>query len=207
MTARIKRNFSFQTGVYFKDNFYLNVYTVLIYFDIETISAVEQFVSMERIRHFFHKSLENSILINENHTDIIEKYLDASLKVCTFPEDPFDQMLAIMLVKKLNAILEGRMTVTDVSVTSVYSDEIHHLHSIEENCGPFNISGWWDDSSPKINNINSMSSTKSKKLVKLIKQNISWDDLSLSYDVRDPFETPKNSEIVFVNFDKKNGEK
>lgn len=205
MTARIKRNFSFQSGVYFKDNFYLNVYTVLIYFDIETTSALEQFVSMERIRYFFQKNLENSIFINENHTDIIEKYLDASLKVCTFPEDPFDQMVAIMLVKKLNAILEGRMVVTDVSVTSVYSDEIHHLHSIEENCGPFNEPGWWDDPSPKVNNINSISSAKSKKLVKLIKQTVSWDELNLSFDLKDPFDTSKNSEIVFVNFSKKNG--
>jgi hypothetical protein len=205
MTARIKKNFSFQSGVCFKDNFYLNMYTVLIYFDIETTSAMEQFVSMERIKHFFSQCLENSILVNENHTQVIEKYIEASLKVCTLPTDPFDQIVAIMLVKKLNSILEGRMIVTDISVTSFYSDDIHHLHSIEENFGPFNEAGWWNDSSPKYNNINSISSLKSKKLVKLVKQSTSWEELSLSYDLRDPFENPKNSEIVFVNFDKKKG--
>jgi hypothetical protein len=205
MTARIKRNFSFQAGVYFKDNFYLNMYTVLIYFDIETTSAMEQFVSMERIKHFFSQCLENSILVNENHTHVIEKYIEASLKVCTLPTDPFDQIVAIMLVKKLNSILEGRMIVTDISVTSMYSDDIHHLHSIEENFGPFNETGWWNDTSPKCNNINSISSLKSKKLVKLVKQSVSWEELSLSYDLRDPFENSKNSEIVFVNFDKKKG--
>jgi len=205
MTARIKRNFSFQAGVYFKDNFYLNLYTILIYFDIETTSAMEQFVSMERIKHFFSQCLENSILINENHTQVIEKYIEASLKVCTLPTDPFDQIVAIMLVKKLNSILEGRMIVTDISVTSYYSDDIHHLHSIEENFGPFNEPGWWNDASPKYNSINSINSLKSKKLVKLVKQTISWEELSLSYDLRDPFENSKNSEIVFVNFDKKKG--
>jgi hypothetical protein len=205
MTARIKRNFSFQAGVYFKDNFYLNLYTVLIYFDIETTSAMEQFVSMERIKHFFSQCLENAIFIDENHTAMIEKYLEASLKICTLPCDPFDQIVAIMLVKKLNSILEGRMLVTDISVTSLYSDDIHHLHSIEENFGPFNEPGWWNEASPKFNNVNSISSSKSKKLVKLIKQTVSWDDLSLSYEVKDPFDSPKNSEIVFVNFDKRNG--
>lgn len=205
MTARIKRNFAFQAGVYFKDNFYLNFYNICIYFDIETTSAIEQFVAMERIKHFISQCLENSILINEQQTLIIEKYVEASLKVCTLPADPFDQIVAIMLVKKLNSILEGRMLVTDISVTSFYSDDIHHLHSIEENFGPFNETGWWTDSTPKYNNINSINSTKSKKLVKLVKQTSSWEELSLSFDVKDPFEQPKNSEIVFVNFDKKNG--
>ena len=205
MTARIKRNFSFQAGVYFKDNFYLNLYTTCIYFDIETTSAMEQFVSMERVKHFFSHCLENCIFVDENHTTVIEKYVEASLKVCTLPTDPFDQILAIMLVKKLNSILEGRMIITDISVTSLYSDDINHLHSIEENFGPFNESGWWNDPSPKYNNINSINSSKSKKLVKLVKQSVSWDELSLSFDVKDPFETSKNSEIVFVNFDKKNG--
>jgi len=97
------------------------------------------------------------------------------------------------------------MLVTDISVTSLYSDDIHHLHSIEENFGPFNEPGWWNEASPKFNNVNSISSSKSKKLVKLIKQTVSWDDLSLSYEVKDPFDSPKNSEIVFVNFDKRNG--
>jgi hypothetical protein len=205
MTARIKRNFSFQAGVYFKDNFYLNMYTIVIYFDIETTSAMEQFVSMERIKYFFSQCLENSILVNETNSNIIEKYVEASLKVCTLPTDPFDQIVAIMLVKKLNTILEGRMLITDISVTSLYSDDIHHLHSIEENFGPFAESGWWSDSSPKYNNINSINSIKSKKLVKLVRQTMSWDELSLSFDIKDPFEEPKNSEIVFVNFDKKKG--
>ena len=205
MTARIKKNFSFQAGVYFKDTFYLNMYTVLIYFDIETTSALEQFVSMERIKYFFSQCLENSILVAEEHSTVIEKYIEASLKVCTLPTDPFDQIVAIMLVKKLNSILENRMLVTDISVTSMYSDDIHHLHSIEENFGPFNEQGWWNDTSPKYNNINSINSIKSKKLVKLVKQTTSWDELSLSFDVKDPFENSKNSEIVFVNFDKKKG--
>lgn len=205
MTARIKKNFSFQAGVYFKDTFYLNLYTILIYFDIETTSAMEQFVSMERVKYFFSQCLENSILVNEHHSDVIEKYIEASIKVCTLPTDPFDQIVAIMLVKKLNSILEGRMLITDISVTSLYSDDIHHLHSIEENFGPFNELGWWHDNSPKYNNINFINSTKSKKLIKLVKQNTSWEELSLSYDVKDPFENSKNSEIVFVNFDKKKG--
>jgi hypothetical protein len=205
MTARIKRNFSFQAGVYFKDNFYLNMYTVLIYFDIETTSAMEQFVSMERIKYFFSQCLENSILVNENYTSIIEKYIEASLKICTLPTDPFDQIVAIMLVKKLNSMLEGRMIVTDISVTGLYSDDIHHLHSIEENFGPFNDSGWWNEATPKYNNINSISYLKSKKLVKLVKQSTSWEELNLSYDLKDPFENTKSSEIVFVNFDKKKG--
>ena len=205
MTARIKRNFSLQSGVYFKDNFYLNFYTILIYFDIDTVSPVEQFVSMERVKYFFSQCLEKSIFVNENQNAVIEKYIEASLKICTLPADPFDQIIAIMLVKKLNAILEGKMLVTDISVTSLYSDDIHHLHSIEENFGPFNEVGWWSDSTPKYNNINFINSTKSKKLIKLVKQTTSWEELNLSYDLKDPFDSQKNSEIVFVNFDKKKG--
>jgi hypothetical protein len=203
MTARIKKSFSFQAGVYFNEHFYLNYYTVSIYFNIETESIVEQGVAMERISYFINNNLESSVFINQTNPSQIEKYIDASIKVCTLPVDPFDQIIAIMLVKKLNAIMEGRMIITDVSVTSLSSDDIHCLHSIEENHGPFNELGWWDESSPKYNSLKSIKSAKSKKLVKLVRPINNWEDLNLSFTSKPEIDLQERSEVVFLNFDKK----
>jgi len=205
MTARIKKTFHFQSGVYFNEHFYLNYYTVLVYFNIETESILEQSIAMERITYFIQQNLEGSVLINQNQTIQIEKYIDAAIKVCTLPNDPFDQIIAIMLVKKLNSIMEGRMTITDVSITSISSDDIHCLYSIEENCGPFNELGWWNDPTPKFNNLKSIKSPKFKKLVKLIKPILNWEDLGLSFDKKPDYVLTEKSEVVFLNFDKKNG--
>jgi hypothetical protein len=74
---------------------------------------------------------------------------------------------------------------------------------MEENLGPFNKPGWWNDSSTKITTINKKN--KSKKVVKLVKNNVAWEELYLGWE-----ETPitaivtgPSNEVMFANFDNK----
>ena len=63
MTTRIEREFSFQAGVYFKEEFLMNLYTITVYMEVETESIREQNVAMERIKHFLNECLENGIFV------------------------------------------------------------------------------------------------------------------------------------------------
>lgn len=203
MTARIARSFDFQTGTYFSGDFYVNSYEVDVQFSVETLSIREQNIALERIKYYIAECLEHSIFITESDTVAIDKFLDADLKVCTLPEEPYDQIVGIMLLSKLNAITEGRLIATDISISSRMSDGVICHHDMDENLGPFRLAGWWNDSSTKITNY--VSKSKGKKVVKLVKPSQEWDELDLGWDEKTLIvaEVKSNSEVVFATFDNK----
>jgi hypothetical protein len=200
MTARIKREFDFQTGVNFNGKFFVNYYNVTMYFNVETGSIFEQNIALERLKYFIREILDNCVFVNDEHLEIIQKYQEADLRLCTLPNDPYDQIIAIMLLYKANAIMEGRIVCTDISLTSALSDDVHCLHSVEENAGTFAENGWWNDSSPKY----SISKQKNKrqKLFHLIKTVSTWEEVFLGWD-QPTNAIEQSAEVVFVNFGKK----
>lgn len=65
----------------------------------------------------------------QTETAVIEKYMVANLKVSTTPDEPYDQLLAILLLTKLNIITEGRLLITDITLSSGLSNGIEFLYS------------------------------------------------------------------------------
>jgi hypothetical protein len=153
------------------------------------------------MKFFLAETVSNSIFVQDTEESTIEKYLLADLKVCTLPEEPYDQIIGIMLMSKLNAIAEGRLLVTDISITSEMSDGVTVSHSFDENMGPFADDGWWNDSSTRISGIKA--GKKSTKIVKLIKPSVDWTDIYLSWNNEKEVIVPA-TEVVFANFDSKN---
>ena len=199
MTARIHRNFEFYAGVYFSGDFYINSYDVDITFNVESESIYEQNIALERIKYFLHDCLEHSIFLSEKEEAVFEKYTDAGLRVCTLPEEPYDQVIGIMLLVKLNAITEGRLVPIDISIGSRMSDGVSCLHSLEEDTGPFNAKGWWRESSTKIND----HKVKNKKVLKLTKHKNEWNELDLGWTEQEDLILGDSAEIVFASFDSK----
>ena len=203
MTARIQRSFDLQMGVHFTGVFYMNIYDIDLHFNVETENIKEQNIALERIKFYLSECLENSIFISDQEEDAIEKYMAANLKVSVLPEEPYDQIVGIMLMTKLNAIAEGRLVITDVSISSRMSDGVSCMHSIDDNIGPFLLKDWYSESNTKINSYKY--SPKNKKILKLIKP-IDWADVYMNWDSpEEPLIQDIANEIVYVNFDNKTG--
>ena len=203
MTARIQRSFDLQMGVHFTGVFYMNIYDIDLHFNVETENIREQNIALERIKFYLSECLENSIFISDQEDDAIEKYMSANLKVSVLPEEPYDQIVGIMLMTKLNAITEGRLVITDVSIYSRMSDGVSCMHSIDDNMGPFILKDWWSENNTKINDYKY--SSKNKKILKLTKL-VEWSDVFLNWDnVEEPIIQDIANEIVYVNFDNKTG--
>lgn len=144
MNTRIEKDFCFQTGLYFQGNFYIAVYDITLSMLVETDSIKEQNIAMDRISYFLNDVLQHSILVNSNKQDIIEKYQDADLKVCELPEDPYDQILAMILLLKLNSITEERLKITDLVIGSSLSEGVRFNVVSEIAEGAFNGKYWWN---------------------------------------------------------------
>jgi hypothetical protein len=203
MTARIQRSFELQMGVHFTGVFYMNIYDIDLHFNVETENIKEQNIALERIKFYLAECLEYSIFVYDKEEDAIEKYMSANLKVSVLPEEPYDQIVAIMLMTKLNAITEGRLVITDISISSRMSDGVSCMHDIDDNMGPFILKDWWSEGNTKINSYKY--SPKNKKILKLTKL-VEWSDVYLNWDNTDePIVQNIANEIVYVNFDNKTG--
>jgi hypothetical protein len=195
LTTHIEREFSFQAGVYFKEEFLMNLYTISCYMDVETESIREQNVAMERIKYFLSECLENCFFVQDIEHKVIEKYMSCGFKVCTVPEEPYDQIIALLLLTKFNSITEGRLVVTDITLGSRISDEVKFICGIESSLGPLESPGWWTDSGTSISNP-IKKSVKKDKIVKLFKTTTTdWADYNLIWKEKDPL---SKCEIVFT---------
>jgi len=196
MSARIQRSFDLLACVQFDPEFFVNYYEFDITFNVGTENIEEQNIALERIKCYLEVFLQNSVFVQDADDKAIERLLTAGLKVCVLPEEPYDQIVGIMLLQKINAITEGRLVATDISITSHMSDGVTCFHAIEENNGPFVLKGWWYDSAPTINGLK----PKNKKVVKLSKHVNDWAEFNLEWE--DTPKTQTTSEIVIVSFDK-----
>lgn len=197
MTVRIQREFSFSAGLFFEDEFYLNTYHISSFFNVEAKSIIEQNIALQRAKWFFSDAVDSVVFIKDTDADRIEKLNDLNIKTCLLPEEPYDQCIGILIFTKLNAILEGKLILTDIQVSSDMCDGVSYLHSIEENIGPFAAKGWWNDDTPNVTI--SYKKNKGKKVVTLNKKINTWDELNLGFAQ----EKINNSEVLFASFPKK----
>lgn len=163
--------------------------------EVETESIREQNVAMERIKYFLNECLENGIFVQDNEHKVIEKYSTCGFKVCTVPEEPYDQIITLLLLTKLNSITEGRLVITDMTLGSRISDDVKFICDIESPRGPLESPGWWTDSGTSIADP-IKKSVKKDKIVKLFKTpSTDWAEYNLVWKEKDQI---ANCEIVFT---------
>lgn len=179
MTTRIEKDFYFQTGVHFENKFYVNSYDLTLSVLVETDSIREQNVAMDRTTHFLTSVLQNSLLINSKELEHIEKYKNAGLKICELPEDPYDQILSMVLLQKLNSIMEGRLSITDLVLGSTLSEGVRFTMVSEVSENVLGGNHWWNKSTICLND-EEASDTAKTNIVKLF-DDAHWVDLGLSW--------------------------
>jgi hypothetical protein len=197
MNTRIEREFEFQAGVYFDGRMLMNTYAIGLSMLVMTESIPEQNIAMDRISYFLAESLESCIFVKSTEKKVIEKYVAADLKVSTLPEEPYDQIVSMLLLIKLNAITEKRLEVTDIRITTKLSDGVSFLYDNEDAYGPFEQMGWWHESGTTIADLHK-AQNKKDKIVKLVNKANDWNECSLMWQEKHT----KSSEIVFMTEDK-----
>lgn len=176
-STRIEKDFYFHAALHFENSFYINVYDVTISFLVETDSSHEQTIAMERVTHFISNELKNSIFVHATDDRAIERYLTAGIRVCELPEEPYDQIIAMVLLQKVNAITEGRLHASDMTLASVMSDGVRYNMVIEMAEHSLGTEGfWWNAPDTSLCNCE----LTQDNVVPLFKQDV-WDSLGLSW--------------------------
>lgn len=191
MNVRLKRKVAWSSGLVFQEKFCVNHYTVELSLMTLTTDPLEQNIAYDRLKHFVYAILGDSILISTDSKSL-SKWQDTGTQMVVLPEEPVDQIVGMMLYSKLNAIMEGRIIVTDIELSSHQGDDMIYCHSDDENLGPFDSDGWWTDVTP---NTHSRVKTGTKKVVALGKK-LEWTDFDLDWEST----KEDSSSVVFANF-------
>jgi len=197
MNVRLQSNLEFLGAVYFADELQLNSYQVNLGLVTNTKNTVKINVAMERLKAFVYSELANAVYIHQDRMDVAEVLQMLGTNIVTLPEEPVDQIVGMMLYSKLNAIMEGVMTVVSLDISSSLGDDVWYQHDDEDSMGPYAVDGWWNLPTVQHDSL-SMFGTDAK--VVEVRPN-AWIDYDLMWP--DESSTTKEHSVVYANFPKK----
>jgi hypothetical protein len=179
MPIKIQKDYVFESAVHFEDKFLINFYEITLNMHVITDDMREQNIAIERVNYFIAEQLDHHLWISETETKAIENYKNAGIPLLIIPEEPFDQVVGMILLLKFNAIMEGKVHVTDIIFGSKLTNQIKFNTFDEEAEALFNGKFWWTDSNNTTHHTKATS--KKDKVVKLFNAE-NWHDLGLTWE-------------------------
>ena len=197
MNVRLQYDLEFLAGIYYEDQLQMNRYTVSLNLLTKTKDSVSTNIALDRVKAFVHGALESTVFINQANMERAEFMQMMGIRVTTLPEEPVDQIIGMMLYYKLNAIMEDRMTVTALDVSSTLGDSVWYQHDEEDIAGPFAGDGWWHRASMQHESVEHDS--EPGNIVKVM--STGWYELDLEWPENIMPQT--DNTVVYANFPKK----
>ena len=195
MNVRLQYDIEFLAGIYYDDRLQMNKYDASISLTTATKDVASTNIAMERLRAFVFEELANTVFINQNNMERAEFLQMIGVNVTTLPEEPVDQIIGMMLYYKLNAIMEGRMVITSLDISSSLGDGVWYQHDEEDLAGPFAADGWWHQSSTQHETIEPQE--VGDNVVKVI--STGWHEMGLDWPEN---QAPVANTVVYANFPK-----
>lgn len=205
MNIRIRYNINFPAAAWFDGELMMTNYTLALRFVTQTMDPEDQNIALDRVKHFLLNELHSTIFINQADVERAEVFTEVGLNVTTLPEEPVDQVVGIMLFYKLNAIMEGRMKISEIRFSSEAGDSVEYFYSENENTDLFPETGWWHEPTLKHSDIelDDEEEQESKNVV-AINVDDEWRDQDLAW--AQPEVTQDLGQVVFANFSQSNNE-
>ena len=196
MNVRLYYETAFLAGVFtFDDQLQMNSYNVGMNLITRTAESANSNIALERVKTFVD-GLNSTVFINSCWPDHEEIMSQMGIDVTTLPEEPVDQIVGMMLYYKLNAVMEGRMEITQLELRSSLGDGVCYLHDEEDPAGPFHQAGWWHDATA-IRTKNIPPDTKTN-IVKIKHKN--WREFGLDWPDAESKDVANT--VVYANFTK-----
>ena len=194
MNVRLHYEIGFLAGVYFDDRLQINSYNVGLNLNTLTVDSANSNVALERVKAFVD-GLNSTVFINSCWPLHEEMMRDMGIDITPLPEEPVDQIIGMMLYYKMNAIMEGRMEVNQIELSSSLGDHVCYLHDNDDPSGPFEQDGWWHDASAR--RAGKTTTDTDTNVVKISHKN--WREFGLDW----PDAVAKTSKtVVHANFTK-----
>jgi hypothetical protein len=189
MNVRIEYPVEFLAAAYWENTVMMNAYTVRCEMLTNTRDSREQNIALERIKYILFAQMQNSVFVDHREKAAIKRLEAAGMRTVVLPEQPVDQIVGMMLYSKLDAVMEGRMTVTQLKLSSELGENVTYFQTDNETIGPFQEKGWWNNPDPVV------SDSKGGGKVVSIKGTTTWQMLDLDWNKEE--ENKGNTIVAF----------
>ena len=156
MNVRLQYDLEFLAGVYYEDQLRINSYSLSLDLLTQTADPANSNVALERVKCFVYRELSDTVFFGPEDHEKAEMFAVMGSNVTTLPDQPIDQIVGMMLYCKLNAIMEDRMSVTALQISSLMGDSVRYCIDEDDNFGPFvesEIQTWWHNANTQHNDI------------------------------------------------------
>ena len=190
MNVKIEYPAEFLAAAYWEDSVMMNSYTVRCEMVTNTRDSREQNIALERLKYVLFMQIQNSVLVDHREKAAIKRLQAAGMRTVILPEQPVDQIIGMMLYSKLDSVMEGRMTVTQLKLSSELGENVTYFQTDNETIGPFAQKGWWNSAEP------SVSDSKDGGKIVSIKGTTTWQLLGLDWGDKEE-ENKGNTVVAF----------
>ena len=125
----------------------INDYEIRLRLHVECQDNHEYNIAYLRIKHWFYEIMQDSVLI-ESRDPRLHTWRSVDIRCMDFPVSPQDQSLGLMLMSKLSAITENRITIPQVAISSPRDDNVIYICDQGDKLHWFDEAGWWQDPGP-----------------------------------------------------------
>jgi hypothetical protein len=195
MNVRIEYPAEFLAAVYWENKVIFNCYHVRCEMITDTKDHVEQNIALERLKFMIFNQFHNCVFVDAREKAAIKRLEAAGIKTVALPELPVDQIVGMMLYSKLDAVMEGRIAMIQLRVSSDLGENVIYSHNEQETIGPLNQKGWWNEADP------ACSDPRSGGKVVSINERLTWQSVDLDWAVKED-NTEKNVITLFKKDDK-----
>lgn len=178
MNIELEKSFSFSCVLPDPDSGpWINNYDVRLRMTVITEDSRDYNIAYGRIKHWFFEIMQDAVLCESG--DTVSIWTATGMRCVDFPVYPMDQVIGLMLMRKLNAITENRIVIHEISVSSPADDFVSYVCHQADHLHWFDQPGWWADSGPG----HSSSTKKSRNTGKVISINRAqdWKDHDLDW--------------------------
>lgn len=179
MNVKLQINLEFPAGMYIEDQLRINRYAVVVQLCTTTGDHEQINIAMDRVKMFVYSELADTVFINQADADRAQVLDLLGINMTTLPEEPIDQIVGLMLYCKLNAVMENRMLVEQLNISSLLGDDVTYLHDMEDAVGPFESEGWWhlsDTSHSSFEILETQENVVKVPTTGWSKYNLTWND-------------------------------
>lgn len=196
MSLQLQYSTEFQAVTYIDDQLKIHNFLVNVGLLVQTPDADVVTVAMQRMQTFLDIQLPNTVFIDQDLGEQIQLMQHLNFDIVSFPGDPVNQLVGIMLYCKLNAIFEGHVEVSEVSVCNSNKTQLWFVHQADDPIGPFEQNGWWHSNSTRHNDSDLPGDTNVTNLPVS-----GWGEYFLDWPDASSESEPSGQVLPFVRYD------
>jgi hypothetical protein len=197
MNVKIGYTSHFIAGVWWDDHLIMSTYTATFKMITATDNPVDTNTALDRLKYIVEEHLPDSVFIKETNTEQIARLQAAGIKTVVIPEEPVDQIIGMMLYSKIGAVMDGRIVLRSVMLSSTAGDDVIYEHDLSESTAPFDEPGWWIQPTPICESETRYDNETNLFVLSSANQ---WRDLGLEWSSGSDNKTDSGNVLVFTEY-------